>query len=113
MISNPNQSELCGEAKSGGNPIRSVGRQNDDRANDNQASLARTPEQCGKFPILRVGSVSRKFRDMLRAAIPEAVRARLRPYRKPDISQEQWEQEYRDGCWSHLHKARELVRRSI
>ena len=60
-----------------------------------------------------ISNPNRMFRDALRAAIPEAVRARLRPYRKPDISQERWEQEYRDGCWSHLHNARELAHYSV
>ena len=60
-----------------------------------------------------ISNSKRMFRDALRAAIPEAVRARLRPYRKPDISQERWELEYRDGCWSHLQNARELAHYSV
>ncbi len=42
------------------------------------------------FPIRRVASVGCLLRHGLRAAVPpEAVRARLRPYRKPHIAKEQ------------------------
>ncbi len=53
------------------------------------------------------------LRHGLRTVIPEAMRARMRPYRRPDIAQDQWEQEYRDGCWNYLQSARELAHYSV
>ena len=59
------------------------------------------------------------LRALIRAAIPEAIRVRLRPYLRlrpyqmPDISQEQWDQEYRDGRWSYLYNDRELAHYSV
>jgi hypothetical protein len=113
MISNRKQIDLFREGNSGGDHIHGNGTKNDRRADDNQAPLASTPELRDKFPFGSVGSVGRLLRHGLRAAIPEAIRARLRPYRKPDISQEQWEQEYREGCWSYLQNARELAHYSM
>src|ERR1700732_1328614 len=56
-------------------------------------------------------SVGRLLRRGLRAAVPEAVRAQLRPHRK--ISQELWNQEYAESRWRYLEDVRELAHYSV
>src|SRR5271166_4756587 len=49
----------------------------------------------------------------LSAAIPEAVRARIRPYRKTEISRKRWEQDYAEGRWQYLENVRQLAHYSL
>jgi len=58
-------------------------------------------------------NVSRVMKRALSAAVPEAVRSRIRPYQKTEISLKQWEQDYADGKWQRLDHVRDLVRYSV
>jgi SAM-dependent methyltransferase len=87
--------------------------QNNSHSNDFQALIPSATWPPAKSSVPRLASAARALRQAVRATIPEAVRAWIRPYRKPEISQERWEQEYRDGCWSHLQEARELAHYSV
>jgi 2-polyprenyl-3-methyl-5-hydroxy-6-metoxy-1,4-benzoquinol methylase len=113
MISSRKKIDLFGGINSVGKNTHADGTQTDGRANDNHTPRASATEPRDKLSVRSIDSIGRLLRHRLRAIIPEAVRARIRPYRKPEISQEQWEQEYRDGCWSHLQQARELAHYSV
>ena len=49
----------------------------------------------------------------LSGAVPEAVRARLRPYRKTEVSRKRWEQDYSEGKWQYLDNVRQLGHYSL
>jgi hypothetical protein len=78
-----------------------------------QADIPSAVGSRAKSSVPTLASAAQMLRRAVRAAIPEAIRARIRPNRKPEISQEQWEQEYREGCWRHLQEARELAHYSV
>ena len=70
-------------------------------------------------------AIHRLLQRGLRAAIPEAVRERLRPvvigtmkvlrlpYVAYSVSKESWEQEYAAGTWNYLDQVREVARYSV
>jgi SAM-dependent methyltransferase len=109
MIWSHKQINRSGEATSRTNDIHRDETQNNSRFDDAPANSPSASESRAKIIV----ATARILRQAVRAAIPEAVRARIRPYRKPEISQERWEQEYRDGFWSHLEEARELAHYSV
>lgn len=113
MSSNRKQIDVPAEANCVVDHMRPEASQKDGRAKDSQVPPASAPEAREKRPVRKVDTVGLLLRLGLRSVIPEAIRARIRPYRKPDIPQNQWEQEYRDGSWSHLQNARELAHYSV
>jgi 2-polyprenyl-3-methyl-5-hydroxy-6-metoxy-1,4-benzoquinol methylase len=58
-------------------------------------------------------NVGQAVKSAISGVVPEAVRARIRPYRKTDISQEQWDQDYAQGKWQHLDDVRQLAHYSV
>jgi SAM-dependent methyltransferase len=113
MICSRKHINRFGEADSSTDSIHRDETQSDSHSNYFQAHLPSAPGSRAKSPAPGFASAAQMFRRAVRAAIPEAVRARIRPYRKPEISQEQWEKEYRDGCWRRLQDARELAHYSV
>jgi 2-polyprenyl-3-methyl-5-hydroxy-6-metoxy-1,4-benzoquinol methylase len=58
-------------------------------------------------------NVGHVVKSAISGAVPEAVRARIRPYRKTDISQKQWDQDYAKGKWQYLDNIRQLAHYSV
>jgi 2-polyprenyl-3-methyl-5-hydroxy-6-metoxy-1,4-benzoquinol methylase len=58
-------------------------------------------------------NVGRVMKRALSVAVPEAVRARIRPYRKTEISRTRWEQDYAEGKWRYLDNVRQLGHYSL
>jgi 2-polyprenyl-3-methyl-5-hydroxy-6-metoxy-1,4-benzoquinol methylase len=58
-----------------------------------------------------------KFGCLLRRNVYQSVCAsvssRLRPLRRPHVSQERWQQEYAQGCWSSLDEVGQLAHYSL
>jgi 2-polyprenyl-3-methyl-5-hydroxy-6-metoxy-1,4-benzoquinol methylase len=58
-------------------------------------------------------NLGRVMKCALGATVPEAVRARIRSYRKTEISQKGWEQDYAEGRWQYLENVRQLAHYSL